>query len=433
MRLAVIGRDRHVDQLVRTAQDSADIDVVVFFPDSQGDHLPGVVAQDGWEALEAENDIDGILIAAPTAEFLDRRAEQLRVLIHSDIPILAVHPACEAIVAFEIEMQAEPEKIRLLTYQPWRDHAVWASVAEAIQEPGFLGRVDQVLFERRLPNNDRHTASIALAQDACIVRNLVGPIRQVSSVVETKEGTIGPVQMVSGQINSDDSSPQPPSIRWSPLHLPPLCDLRVQLIGERGNATLEWNEGDSPKWTQDGKTLSVEDSVEDSNAAELVLEKLRNVRPGLTDWVEAARGTEVAEAAARSRKRGRAVELYEESHSEQDTFKGVMAATGCLLLLLILLGFIIGAVVEGVRFPYARQAHQERLDAAEKLGEPLQQQRSPLWIRLIPAYPVLIFLLLQTLWFVAKRGPPNETTRGTTLPPEPPTTATDDVSKPSVN
>lgn len=429
MRLAVIGRDRHVDQLVSTAQDSADIDVVVFYPDSQSDHLPGVVARDGWEALEAENDIDAILIAAPTAQNLDRRAEQLRVLIHCDIPILAVHPACEAIVAFEVEMQAEPEKIRLLTYQPWRDHAVWASVAQAIQEPGSLGQVDQVLFERRLPNNDRHAAAVALAQDACIVRKLVGPIRQVSSVVETHEGPVGPVQMVSGQIDSDNDSRQTPSIRWSPLHLPPLCDLRVQLIGEQGTASLEWNEGESPQWTRDDKTVT----VDDSDPAERVLEKLRNLNPGLNDWVEAARGTEVAEAAARSRKRGRAVELYEESHSEQDTFKGVMAATGCLLLLLILLGFIIGAVVEGVRFPYARKAYQERLEAAEKSGEPLQQERTPLWIRLIPAYPVLIFLLLQTLWFVAKRGPPAGTSRGatgTTLPPEPPTNATDDASKP---
>lgn len=423
MRLAVIGRDQQVDQLVRAAQDSVDIDVVVFFPDLPGDHLPGVVSRDGWEALGAENEIDGILIASPTAEFLERRAEQLRVIIHSDIPILAVHPVCEAIVAFEIEMQADPEKIRLRTFQPWHDHPVWETVVETIRNPGVLGRVQQVFFERRLPTNDRHAASMALSQDACIVRRLVGPIRQVSSVVETGEGTVGPVQMVSRGEAPDENDDVPhPSIRWSPLHLPPVYDLRVQLIGENETATLQWNEGESPEWTRGGETIH----LPPNQPAVSALSRLRDLSPGLVDWVEAARGTEVAEAATRSRKRGRAVELYEESHSEQDTFKGVMAASGCLLLLLILLGFIVGAVVEGVRFPFARKAYQERVEAAEKAGIPMPEETTSVWIRLIPAYPVVLFLLLQTLWFVAKRGPPGLTQQPASLPNE-----TDDSTKPS--
>ncbi len=128
MRLAVVGRDRQIDQLVRTAQEENGFDVVVFYPDAPGDRLPGVVARDGWESLTVEPNIDGILIASATRETEARRADQLRTLIHAGTPLLVVHPACEAIVSFELEMQAEAEEVRLLTYRPWADHPVWGRV-----------------------------------------------------------------------------------------------------------------------------------------------------------------------------------------------------------------------------------------------------------------------------------------------------------------
>lgn len=403
MRLAIIGRDRYVDQLVQIAQESDEFQLVAFYPDSPGDHLPGVIARDGWESLSADADVDGVIIASSSDQTLDRRAEQLRTLIRSDLSLLVVHPGCEAIVAFEIEMQAEPEKIRIVTYQPWRDHAVWGLVADKIRHYEATAGNIQIMFERRLNSFGASTTRAALAQDACIARQLIGPIRRVSALAsDDSDVAAGAVRMIGG---TSEENRGKLSVQWSPLTLPPLCDLRVQITSDDGNASLQWILGTQPEWRVD------QEFVEVPPAAPLAkpLHDLRDAAVGLSDWVEAARGTEIAEAAERSRKRGRAVELYEESHSEQDTFKGVMAASGCLLLLFILLGFVVGAIVEGVRFPYARKAHQERLEAARQTGEPAPDMRSPLWIRLIPAYPVVIFLMLQSLWLVAKRGDKGET------------------------
>jgi hypothetical protein len=411
MRLAVIGRDRYIDQLVFAARKREDIQVVLFYPDSPGDQLPGVSATEGWESLAAETDVDAVLVAAAKETTRERRAEQLRMLIQMDLSLLVVHPGCEAIVAFEIEMQAEAESVRLITYQPWASHPVWDSVANCIRNPGSLGSVSQVVLERRLERDDHQIALHALAQDACIIRRLIGPIQRISALSSDASGLASSaIQMVAGpqqDVQADAPTSPRPTAQWSRLHLPPVCDLRVQLIGSLATATLQWQEGQAPQWIVDGQEVQ----LARFDAADNALERLRNLQPGLDDWIEASRGTELAEAAERSGKRGRAVDLYEESHTEENTFKGVMAASGCMLLLMILLGFVIGAVVEGVRFPYAKKIYQARVKEAARTGQVITSHTYPLWLRLMPAYPVVFFLLLQTLWFVTARGHATTTVR----------------------
>jgi myo-inositol 2-dehydrogenase/D-chiro-inositol 1-dehydrogenase len=48
---------------------------------------------------------------------------------------------------------------------------------------------------------------------------------------------------------------------------------------------------------------------------------------------DGTRATELGEAVVRSLRRGRTVELYYESISEEATFKSVMTSTGCLIIL----------------------------------------------------------------------------------------------------
>ncbi len=400
MRLAILGRDRYIDQLVFAALNSENIQVVLFYPDENEDQLSGVPSTEGWEGLAAETRVDAVLVASCTESTRERRAEQLRMLVQMDLPVLVVHPGCEAIVAFEIEMQAVADSVRLMTYQPWAAHPVWESAADLISNPGSLGPIKQIVIERQLENNDHQTALHALAQDACIARKLLGPIQRIGALSSDASGLASsPVQMVA------TGPPEGPTAQWSSLHLPPICDLRVQLIGSEASATLQWSDGQAPQWLVAGEEIL----LPPFDAAKDALDRLRTLKPGLTDWIEASRGTELAEAAERSGKRGRAVDLYEESHTEANTFKGVMAASGCMLLMMILLGFVIAAVVEGVRFPYAMKAHKQRVKEAEKAGKVAMPDRYPLWIRLMPAYPIILFLLLQMLWFVAGQG--SSTTR----------------------
>ena len=56
--------------------------------------------------------------------------------------------------------------------------------------------------------------------------------------------------------------------------------------------------------------------------------------PPMPDWVDAARGVELAETIDRSLQKGRTIELYYEDYTEEGTFKGTMTSIGCGLLLL---------------------------------------------------------------------------------------------------
>jgi hypothetical protein len=101
-------------------------------------------------------------------------------------------------------------------------------------------------------------------------------------------------------------------------------------------------------------------------------------------WLAACRDQEAAEAVDRSLARGRTIELFSEEHTEEQSFKGIMAMGGCLLLVMALGILFIAVIVEGLRLP---------------------MRGWPLW-RIWPLYllvPFVVFLLLQLLPFVVKR------------------------------
>src|SRR4029077_4312375 len=68
-------------------------------------------------------------------------------------------------------------------------------------------------------------------------------------------------------------------------------------------------------------------------------------------WLAACRDQEAAEAVDRSLLRGRTIELFNESHSEEQSFKGVMAMGGCLLLVAALAVLFFVVLVESLQLP----------------------------------------------------------------------------------
>ena len=51
------------------------------------------------------------------------------------------------------------------------------------------------------------------------------------------------------------------------------------------------------------------------------------------------------------RARGRTIELFAEEHTEEESFKGIMAMGGCLLLVMALGVLVVAVIVEGLRLP----------------------------------------------------------------------------------
>jgi hypothetical protein len=170
--------------------------------------------------------------------------------------------------------------------------------------------------------------------------------------------------------------------------------LRVSVIGERGRAVLLHSSGHSPSAVLQVNSESLPEPILKEFPPENELGfSLNFFSSGLAErypemdwsqWLEACRDVEVASSVDRSLERGRAVEFFGEEHTQEQSFKGVMAVGGCLMLSVTFVAVIIAAAVEGLQLPL---------------------RESPFW-RAWPLYvlaPIVLFLLLQLLQGVAKR------------------------------
>ena len=100
--------------------------------------------------------------------------------------------------------------------------------------------------------------------------------------------------------------------------------------------------------------------------------------------------------------RGRTIDLVETVPSEEGAFKGIMAASGCGILMLTIVVLLIGSVVEGFVLPTRRRAFERRLQASEE-GTVAPGPSRSIWLRMWPVYPFAIFLALQFLVIVARQ------------------------------
>jgi hypothetical protein len=408
MKLALIGADDESLDLVRWAVNAGGHQLVSAF-DVAGRASavqliePHVRLSEDWESLVIGSEVDAVIVARAGAGLSattgipddERRAEQLRKLAQAAVPLLVVCPACEAIVGFEIEMIRRDVGGVIVpsTHVWWDSRTDWLYDLLVAGEQSRIGKVEQVVIDRQQTDRSRPAVLVQLARDVGVLRSLLGEIRSVSAT--------GPAPA----LGRDPMGPKPkelpslanlsvhlggtwePTVRWTIGPLAEREGATLTLIGDRGRAILQMpNEG---PWLADvlGANRPLVHLKESTTAAGL-LSRLKDAiaKPEVAhdQWLNACRDQEVAEAVDRSLARGRTIELFGEEHTEADSFKGVMAMGGCLLLVMALLVVFVATVVEGLRLPLR------------------DWQVWKFW----PIYllvPVVVFLLLQLLQLVIKR------------------------------
>ena len=409
MKLALIGADEESLSLVRWAVDKGGHELVSAFDlaDRANDVqeiAPHVRLNEAWESLVVGSAVDAVVVARAGAGLTsatgipddERRAEQLRKLAQAAVPMLVFCPACEAIVGFEIEMIRRDANgvIVPAVHTRWDSRTDWLCDLLVAGEQSPIGKVEQVLLEREQTNRSRPVVLAQLARDVGLLRSLLGQIRSVSAM--------GPAPA----LGRDPMGPKPkelpslanlsihlsgawePSVRWS---IGPAMDQEdwagITLIGQHGKARLDMPPG--WKWAAEVHGASREiEYAKDSSAPSILLSRLQKAmeQPETVseEWLNACRDQEVAEAVDRSLARGRTIELFGEEHTEEDSFKGVMAVGGCLLLSMALLVVFVATVVEGLRLP---------------LRDWQVWKYWPIYLLV----PVVVFLLLQLLQFAIKR------------------------------
>ena len=104
-----------------------------------------LVAFDSWESLLDESFTDVVIVGE--TESTDRRAEQLRKLTQASVPMVVVHPGCESIVGYELEMIRSDTDCPLVPYCPGMSHPVLVGLRQLVE--AGCDRIDRATGGRR--------------------------------------------------------------------------------------------------------------------------------------------------------------------------------------------------------------------------------------------------------------------------------------------
>jgi hypothetical protein len=409
MKIALIGADDESLELVRWGIERGRHELVsAYDSDSHAAKLRAMAPQmrlnESWEGLVLGSAADAVIVGrggkqaavAAGIDFAERRANQLRKLVQAAVPMIVVCPACEAIIGFEIEMIRRDTKGIIIPYVPFASHPMIGQLSEwTLQgDESPVGRVEQVALEREQHNRSREAVIAQLARDAALIREFTGTIQTVTAsgaAAAIGRDPLGPKmkELPSlANLNVHFAGEELVTARWS---MAPALEVDLgglTVIGQRGKAVLTMPEEGDWSLEAPGEPTMME-QADFADDAQQVFSWLTHAFE--TDefydkeaWLAACRDQEAAEAVDRSLARGRTIELFNEQHTEEASFKGVMAMGGCLLLVMALGVLFIAVVVEGLRLP---------------------MRAWPLW-RLWPLYllvPIVAFLLLQVLQLAVRR------------------------------
>lgn len=409
MKLAILGADAEAIALIRWAVEQDGHELIAAYDSDPfvaelAEINRAVRLNESWEALFLSGTADAVVVGRGGAEVAisanidpaERRADQLRKLVQAAVPLVVVCPACEAIIGFEIEMIRSDTKAVIVPYVPgfFRSAVRELEAIVTLREKSPCGEIEQIAFTREQTDRSREAVLRQLARDVAIIRRLIGAIQSVSASgppAAIGRDPMGPkvkelpsLANLTVHFTGDEGL----TARWSIAPSTGIEQARLSIVGGNGQAILTMPA--SEEWTLDIRSAegSTETAFADDECEHIFGELKHSAgQEKLYDdsaWLTVCRDQEAAEAVDRSLLRGRTIELFNESHTEEQSFKGVMAMGGCLVLLAALGVLFIIVLVESLQLPI----------------------RSLLVWRLWPVYllvPIVIFLLMQFLQLAVKK------------------------------
>ncbi len=368
MHLGLLGLDDRTLRLAQAAS-SQGHQIVACWEDPQA-NTNDAAAQLGfpqlrnWDEFLTLPQLDGV-IASPVREAADAEATRiapLRALVQSGCSALVGHPFVPSTIAhYELDMACEESGARLVPFSSWR----WSPAVARLQSlfgEGELGPLKQIALETHVANDRRETLSRHFAADVDLIRLLIGDVIRLHAMT-----TVLPVGDVLSAANNPAKDNNWPNLgiqlvgstgaagRWLPKigatasSAPPQTVLHA--TGEHGQATLTVLTGDSQEqgtltWSL-GETTNEETFADSGQIEKSAINDFAATvtgRASRVTWSDACHATHAAESIGRSLKRGRVIDLNYDDYSEEGTFKGLMAAGGCLVLFAALAILTAGVV-----------------------------------------------------------------------------------------
>jgi myo-inositol 2-dehydrogenase/D-chiro-inositol 1-dehydrogenase len=315
---------------------------------AQGDHhldaaYPGFsdpaleavpVAHDLDDAL-ARPGINAVIVGGP----IEERGERLRRGAAEGLAIICLHPpGPDSEAYYQVSLSRAETGAVIVPDLPLRLHPGVTALRQAVAA-GVLGSYRALKVEAPVPGEAIDLARVAFARVVDVVRALLGEVEDLTATGDPP-GEAPDLELV---VQLRAALGRRAELRiWSgtePLY-------RVSLLGADGSLTLELDPFSQLPACLIGRSSSSAENREELEPwdpheaifAVLTASAARHAGPELPspNLHDATRAMELAEAAARSLRRGRTVEMYYEPITEEANFKSVMTSTGCVILLIAL-------------------------------------------------------------------------------------------------
>jgi predicted dehydrogenase len=307
------------------------------YPGSPDAVMAGIPTPRDLEDALARPGLDVVIVGGP----LESRGEWLRRAAAEGFAIIALHPpGPDSEAYYQVALSREETGATIVPDLPLRLHPGVQSLRQALST-GKLGDFRGLRLEvssSASPGGSLVRVEFARAVDA--IRALLGEIDALTATGDPPGED--PVSELIVHLRAAGSLRAEVRIRPEPA-----APTRLSLTGSLGSLTLEID----PRHPEEARLLRIEGSrsaepidLPPWDPHEAILAVLASSPGGRDDrerpgpnLLDGTRAMELSEAANRSLRRGRTVELHYETISEEATFKSVMTSTGCLVFLATLL------------------------------------------------------------------------------------------------
>ncbi|MFQ5733685.1 MAG: hypothetical protein ACE5KM_17245 [Planctomycetaceae bacterium] len=392
MNFALLGGGPAILPLLRAIAADADhaLRVAALVPEDFAEELlsaaPGVRFDPQWESLLNAKDVDAVIATAgdPLVE------TAVRQLAAAETPVLLL-PSGDptSALVYELALVRDDARVALTPMFPARHFVEFRALGDAIRD-GRFGRVLDIQWTRDVPAATGLLAldqlHAALVHDVDALRQLVGEYDQVTAVYvgDCETGLSRGTVTLAGQ--------GLPTATWSIRPATGSAGFELSVSAERGCALFrgELPAGAIPagvpglQTTGDAGMLAAMTTRTGNEASRAILEHFVAAIAGgnaSPNWTDLMRSVEIVEAAERSVRRRRTIDLHFETTSERNQFKTQMTAIGCGLMSVTLIA-VVFLLIAGALF----NIHPVVMRVA----------------RIGVFVPLAVFLLLQLLLFLAR-------------------------------
>jgi predicted dehydrogenase len=351
MNVVILGNGDEELEWARWLLEQPEHRLVAAFPGFSDPDLVSVPAPRDAEDALAQPGLNTVIVGGPIA----LRGEYLRRAAAEGLAIICLHPSGEDSEAYyQVSLSRAETGAVIVPDLPLRLHPGVTALRQAMHS-GELGAFRNMRLEATSPDEDTDLARFAFARLVDVVRALLGEIEAVTATGDPP-GEHPDLELVV-QLRA-------PEGRRAELRINAGDPEAAQLIlqGASASLTLEFDSllRDRARLIRRSASLA-EDRVElapwDPHEAIVSVLAASSPRPadkGLPhpNLLDATRAMELSEATTRSLRRGRTVDLYYETISEEANFKSVMTSTGCMILLgaLVILPLALAGPSLGLRW-----------------------------------------------------------------------------------